>query len=344
MSEQVEVLRLHGVGDMQLHYEPFPTPANDEVIIRVSSVGICGSDLHWFGSAGIGDAQLEKPLILGHEFSGIVEDPSSALNGKRVAIDPAIACRECEFCIEGNTNFCENLRFAGHGEQDGALRQYLAWPERNLHPLPEEITAEEGALLEPLGVALHAVELGKIRPGFAVGVFGVGPIGLMIIQLVKLAGASEILVTDRLEHRLDAALKIGATSGYLVDQDSKLEDIQSAFGGSQVLVAFEAAGDNQAVETAIMAAKPGGKIILVGIPEVDRTAFSASTARRKGLTIKLSRRMRYTYPRAIQLVQDGHVDLQSLVTARYPLVAYEEAFQAAHARRGLKTVINIHPE
>jgi L-iditol 2-dehydrogenase len=111
-----------------------------------------------------------------------------------------------------------------------------------------------------------------------------------------------------------------------------------------VLVAFEAAGDNQAVETAIMAAKPGGKIILVGIPEVDRTAFSASTARRKGLTIKLSRRMRYTYPRAIQLVQDGHVDLQSLVTARYPLVAYEEAFQAAHARRGLKTVINIHPE
>jgi L-iditol 2-dehydrogenase len=341
MSGSMKVLRLHGEGDIQLHSEPLPEPKQGELVIRVSAVGICGSDLHWFGEAGIGDAHLSRPLVLGHEFSGIVEDPRSTLNERRVAVDPAIACQECEYCLGGNPNFCEQLRFAGHGEDDGALREFMAWPEKNLHLLPDTINFEEGALLEPLGVALHAVELGTIQPGAAVGVFGVGPIGLMIVQLARLAGAGDIVVTDRLDHRLEAALSMGATKGFLVTDEWDRREIWSATKGRGVQVAFESAGDNQAVETAVEAAKPGGRIILVGIPAQDWTAFTASTGRRKGLTIKLSRRMKFTYPRAIQLVQESLIDLRSMVSQHFPLSEYKLAFQAAKARQGLKTIINI---
>ena len=341
MAGSMKALRLHGVGDIRQHSEYIPVPEQGEVLIRVSAVGICGSDLHWFGEASIGDARLSRPLVLGHEFSGIVEDSRSDLNGRRVAIDPAIACKECEYCLDGNPNFCEQLHFAGHGEDDGALREYLTWPERNLYPLPEVISDEEGALLEPLGVALHALELGKIQPGAAVGVFGVGPIGLMIVQLARLAGASEILVTDRLNHRLEAALTMGATQGFVVTDDWDHGEIWSATQGRGVQVAFEAAGENQAVESAIEAAKPGGRVILIGIPAQDWTAFTASTARRKGLTIKLSRRMRFTYPRAMQLVEDRLIDVRSLVTQRYPLSEFDLAFQAANKRQRLKTIMNI---
>jgi L-iditol 2-dehydrogenase len=335
----MKVLRLHGVGDMRLESEPVPQPAEGEALLRVKSVGICGSDLHWFGEAGIGDAQLSHPLVLGHEFSGIVEDARSALDGQIVAVDPAKSCGVCEYCLAGNPNFCEQLHFAGHGEDDGALREYLAWPERNLHPLPDVISEDEGALLEPLGVALHAVELGKIEPGAAVGVFGTGPIGLMIIQLARLAGAGEIIATDRLQHRLDAALEMGATRGFLVTDRWDQKEVWTAAEGRGIKVGFEVAGDNHAVETAVESAKPGGRVVLVGIPAEDWTAFRASTARRKGLTINLSRRMRFIYPRAIQLVQEEQIDLGSLVSSSYALADYQRAFEVAERREGLKVVI-----
>ncbi len=335
----MDVLRLHDVGDLRLHSEPVPQPGPGEVLLRVSAVGICGSDLHWLGEASIGDAQISKPLVLGHEFSGVVEQPDSDLHGQLVAVDPAIACQYCEFCLGGDPNLCENLHFAGHGLDDGALREYLAWPEGNLFPLPGSLNAEEGALLEPLGVALHAVDLGQIRPGSTVGIFGVGPIGLLIVQLAQLAGVSEILVTDRLDHRLEAARSMGATQSFLVTDGWDMNEIWRATGGRGVEVAFEVAGENHAVETAIAAAKPGGRVVLVGIPSEDRTSFTASTARRKGLAIVLSRRMKYTYPRAIQLVEDGLIDLLPLVTHRYPLSEYEQAFMTASQRDGLKVLI-----
>lgn len=335
----MNVLRLHGVGDLRLHSEPVPEPKPGEVLLRVSAVGICGSDLHWFGEASIGDAHITHPLVLGHEFSAVVEQPDSDLHGQLVAVDPAIACLSCEYCLGGDPNLCENLHFAGHGLDDGALREYLVWPEHNLFPLPRSLNAEEGVMLEPLGVALHAVDLGRIVPGSSIGVFGVGPIGLMIVQLARLAGASEILVTDRLEHRLEAAYSMGATGGFLVTDDWEMSQVWDATGGRGVDVAFEVAGENHAVETAITAAKPGGKVILVGIPSEDETIFTASTARRKGLAILLSRRMKYTYPRAVQLVEEGSIDLRSLVTDRYPLSEFEQAFQAASRREGLKIMI-----
>jgi L-iditol 2-dehydrogenase len=185
----MKALRLHAPGDLRLHDEPLPDSSLEEPTLHVKAVGICGSDLHWFGEGSIGDARLEKPLVLGHEFAAITDD------GRRVAVDPAIPCDECEYCKRGYPNLCANLRFAGHGIQDGGLREVMAWPRKCLFDLPDSINDVDGAMLEPLGVTMHAMELSKIQAGMRVGVFGCGPIGLLIIQLARFSGAAHILAT-----------------------------------------------------------------------------------------------------------------------------------------------------
>lgn len=307
--------------------------------MRVSAVGLCGSDLHWFGEGEIGDAQLQHPLVLGHEMAGVVE--SGRYVGQIVAIDPAVPCGRCAFCLEGNPNLCPTHRFAGHGLEDGGLREWIAWPEDRLFPLPPGFSDVEGVMLEPLGVALYAVDLGGLRPGMIAGVFGCGPIGLLIVQLVRLCGATQIIATDKLPHRVEAARSVGATHALLSDKGRENAEIWALTGHRGVDVAFEAANENDAVETAIAVAKPGGRVILVGIPADDRTTFSASTARRKGLTIQWCRRMKHTYPRAIRLVGSRLVDVRSLVSHRFPLEQATQAFATAQRREGLKVVITL---
>lgn len=333
----MNVLRLHAGGDLRLHQEPKPVPADGEVLVRVTSVGLCGSDLHWFDEAGIGDAQLDRPLVLGHECAGVIA--SGERSGQRVAIDPAVPCTACVFCREGHPNLCETMRFAGHSTQDGGLQEYMAWPSDGLVPVPDGFTDEEIAMLEPLGVAIHAVSLGKVEPAMTVGIFGCGPIGLLILQVAKAAGATRIVATDKHPHRLEAARALGATAAIEADAGREQEAVWEATGGEGVTVAFEAATENAAVETAIAAARPGGRVVLTGIPSDDRTAFQASVARRKGLTLKLTRRMKHTYPRAIELVERGRVDVRALVSHRFPLEQADEAFGVAQRRAGLKVVI-----
>ena len=306
-----------------------------EMLLRVRSVGVCGSDLHWFSEGGIGDAVLkDSPLVLGHEFAGELED------GRRVAVDPAIPCRHCEWCLKGNPNLCPKVRFAGHDRVDGALREFMAWDESCFFPLPESLSFEDGAMLEPLGVALHAVDLAGLKPGMSVGVFGCGPIGLLIVQLARLSGALNIVATDKLHHRVDAARSLGADRALITDGKPDMRPILAATGQRGVDVAFEVAGEQGAVDDAFAAVIPGGKVILVGIPADDRVAFSASVARRKGLTVKLVRRMKHTYPRAIDLVERGFIEVRSLVTHRFPLEQTAEAFRIAARREGLKVVVN----
>jgi L-iditol 2-dehydrogenase len=331
----MKALRLHGTGDLQLHDEPVPTPGEGEELVNVKAVGVCGSDVHWFAEAGIGDAQLECPLVLGHEFAGVTE------SGESVAVDPAIPCGECEFCEHGHPNLCEKMIFAGHGEQDGALREWMAWPKRQLFPIPDSLTSADGAMLEPLGVAIHAVNLGKLQAGMTVGVFGCGPIGLLTVQLARLSGARDIVATDLLPHRVEAAKSLGAQHAFLVGSRLEPGHIRAATGGGGVDVAFEMAGEQDAVNDAFATVVPGGKVILCGIPSADVTSFTASVARRKGLTIKMVRRMKHTYPRAIELVSKGLVDVRSLVTHRFPLEYVAEAFEVAQRREGIKVIIEI---
>ena len=317
----------------------FPILELGKCLVRVKAVGVCGSDLHWFAEEGIGDAHLAKPLVLGHEFAGVIAD--GPRQGLSVAVDPCITCGKCEFCQQGNPNLCIAHTFAGHALTDGGLREFVAWPEEFLFPIPDVISDEDGAMLEPLGVAIHTIDLGHLRVGMTVGIFGCGPIGLLAIQLARLSGAAQIIVTEKLPHRIKAARAAGADQVIAVEANSQeSEAALAATGGRGVDVAFEIAGENEAVETAVAAAKPGGCVVLAGIPADDQTSFTASIARRKGLTLRMVRRMKHTYPRAIRLVEKGLVDVRSVVTACYPIAQGDEAFRIANERQGLKTVIN----
>jgi L-iditol 2-dehydrogenase len=310
-----------------------PAPEPGSCLVRVTAVGLCGSDLHWYDQAGIGDSRLDRPVVPGHEFAGVIEDGPRA--GERVAVDPAIPCEDCQLCRLGHRNLCPRIRFAGHGTFDGALRDYLAWPAPLLHPLPDGLSDAEGALLEPLGVALHALDLGHLRLGASVAVIGCGPIGLLLLQVARAAGAGTVIATEPLAHRRRAAEKLGADHVWDAVDAERVE----AAVGLGVDVAFEAAGTDPAVAAAMVAVRPGGRVVLAGIPDQDGTTFPASVARRKGLTIAMSRRMNDPYPRAIALVRRGAVDLASLVTDRYRLAAAPAAFAAAASRRGVKTIV-----
>ena len=334
----MKVARLHGVADIRLRDEPVPSPDDALELVKVTAVGLCGSDLHWFSDGGIGDAQLDEPLVVGHEFAGVIE--GGPRHGELVAVDPAIPCGRCDICRTGWLNLCPTIVFAGHGGQDGGLREYLTWPGAMLHPLPATMSAADGAMLEPLGVAIHAVDLGHVHIAASVGVFGCGPIGLLLIQLARAAGATTVVGSDPLEHRREAARRSGADLVVDPADDDAMDRLQRATSG--VDTAFEVAGDNSAVHDAIVASRPGGRLVLVGIPGDDHTAFRASLARRKGLTFAMVRRMNEVYPRAIRMVERGGIDVTSLITHHFPLQRVDEAFKTAVARDGLKVV--VHPD
>jgi L-iditol 2-dehydrogenase len=222
---------------------------------------------------------------------------------------------------------------------DGALRELLAWPLANLVPLPDAIDDAAGAMLEPLGVAIHALRLARVRPGDAVAVLGCGPIGLLLVQLARAAGATTIVATDRLPHRVDAARRLGAVAA-LVAGGAEREILLDATAGRGVDAAIEIAGEDDAIETAAALARPAGTVVVAGIPAGDHSTIAASMARRKGLDLRFSRRMNRTYPRAIALVEAGLVDVSSLVTHRYAIADFGEAFATAARRDGLKVVVD----
>ncbi len=335
----MKAIKFYDIQDLRLEDVPEPEVASDGIRLRTASVGICGSDVHYYKEGGTGSLQLDHPLILGHEFSAWIDEGPK--KGQLVAVDPALPCGRCEFCLEGNPNFCTDLRFAGAENTDGALQEYLTWPKSALFPLPDTMTPREGALLEPLGVAIHALRLGKVFPGMHVGVFGAGSIGLLTIQMAKLAGASRIFATDKINNRLKIARECGATDVMLAD-GSEEEQILGMTGNRGLDVIFEAAGDDgAAVETAVQSAKHGGTVVLIGIPSEDKSCFTASAARHRGLTIKLSRRMKNTYPTAIRLVSQGQVNLQPLITHQYDVDNYQKAFETAAKRDGVKVLINF---
>jgi L-iditol 2-dehydrogenase len=318
--------RLHAVGDLRVVDEPEPEGGPGMSLVRVTAVGICGSDLHWWDEGAIGDAKLSHPLVLGHEGAGVIAD--GPRRGERVAIDPAIPCETCRACRDGYRNLCHRITFAGHGETDGMLREVMAWPSALLHPLPDQVSDADGAMLEPLGVAIHSADLGHLPFAGTASVIGCGPVGLLLIGVLKAAGARSVLAVEPLAHRRAAAARMGA------DQvcDSAVDD-------AAVDVAFEAAGNDEAVGLAMASVRPGGRVVLAGIPGDDAIRFGASLARRKGLTIAMVRRMNEVYPRAISLAERGVVDLAAVVSSRFGLGEVREAFTEGARRTGLKVIV-----
>ncbi|MDI9548173.1 MAG: alcohol dehydrogenase catalytic domain-containing protein [Chloroflexota bacterium] len=346
-------VRLHGPRDLRVDRVPRPgSPGPGQALLRVTAVGICGSDLHSYQDARIGDTMLNAPLTLGHEFAGVVEEigPGEALDGEfqplqagaRVAVDPAQPCGRCEMCEQGHPNLCRRLHFCGLYPDEGSLSHWILVPAHTCFPLPDAIDDAGGALLEPLGVAIHAADLAKIRVADSVAILGAGAIGLLILQAARISGANPIYVVDQFPWRLAVAEELGGIPINFREQNAAAA-VRQATGGRGVDVAIEAAWADQSIQMAAEMARLGGRLVLVGIPSDDNLQLTHSTARRKGLTIRMSRRMKHVYPRAIKLVETGMVNLDSLISHRFPLEKTPEAFALndAYADNVVKIIIDI---
>jgi len=342
-------VRLHGPRDLRVEHLPDPaSPGPGEVLVGVTASGICGSDLHSYNHARIGDTRLAGPLVLGHEFAGVVEAcGEGALDGLgqsleaglRVAVDPATPCGKCDMCRRGDPHICRDLHFCGLSPDDGCFRERLVAPARSCFILPPGIDDETGAMLEPLGVAMHALGRANLERGETVALYGAGPIGLLILQLARIAGAASVYVVEPLPWRSSLASRFG---GIPVDNAvDPAAAIMSLTRGRGVDVTFEAAWADSSVQNAAESTLPGGRLVLVGIPENDRFSLDHSTARRKELSVLFSRRMKHTYPGAIRLAQMNHVDLKSFITHRFPLNRLPEAFSlnAAYGEGVVKVII-----
>lgn len=346
-------LRLHGPGDLRLDDVPIAAdPQLGEAQIRVTAVGICGSDLHTYLDGRIGDRPIGGPSILGHEFAGVVTavgpdardgDGQLLQPGTRVAVDPARHCGVCELCSLGHPNLCTNLDFTGLYPVPGALQDSLTVPARTCFPVPSTIADTEAAMLEPLGIGIHAIDLAHIRTGSTVAIIGSGSIGLSCLQVAQLAGPAQVFVTDRHQWRLDVAEEFGAIA-INIDEGDPVATVMEATGGRGVDVALECAwSDDHAIAQAVNMLRNGGRLVVVGISGGDRLTFSHSAVRRKGLTIAISRRMKHTYPRAIDLVTSERVDVARLVTDHVPLEDGALAFaDAASYRTGIIKAV-VHP-
>jgi L-iditol 2-dehydrogenase len=229
-------------------------------------------------------------------------------------------------CARGHPNLCENLRFCGTFPDEGALCQWIRMPGRTCFPLPPEIDDAEAVMLEPLGVAIHAADLAKLRVARSVAILGAGPIGLCILQVVRLSGSDPIFVTDKFPWRLDLARRLGATKAFNCDELDPVEAVRHATGARGVDVAIEAAWCDRSLDQAAGMLVMGGRLVVAGISDDDRMTLKHSVARRKGLSIIMVRRMKHAYPRAIRLARSGAVQLGPLVTHRFPLQRAGEAF------------------
>lgn len=337
---RMQAARLHGPGDLRMDEVPVPTPSNAQVRLHMRSVGLCGSDRHLYREGSTGSEPSEEPLVLGHEIAAEVpEESADALGvnpGTIVAVDPAHPCGTCEWCERGHPNLCPNVEFKGAAPHPGALAEYLIAYPAEVIPMPPDVGPDEAALLEPLGVAIHAVDLAEIRPMETVAVLGAGPIGLLLAQVARLAGAGACYVIDPLAYRVEAARSLGTTAAA-----QRHEDIAEWTDDRGADVVLEATNAPEGFQHAVESVRIGGRVVLVGIPEGDESSVTASQVRRKGLTVKWCRRMGDVYPRALQMVRSGRVEVDPLVSHRFPLAETPEAvaLQANYEDGVMKAVV-----
>ncbi len=321
-----KALFIHGAGDIQISDFIPDSPTDTEVMVNVAAVGVCGSDLHYYKDGGIGGATIQSPFIPGHEFAAYVTQDIPEMDiqlGELVAVDPASPCHACEWCVRGYHNLCPKVSFIGAPPFNGAMTNALPVPKKSLIKLPQGINAEQGAMLEPLGVCIHAIDLAKPKLMESIAVIGCGGIGLGIIQLLVKTGCHHIIAIDPQDHRTAKALSIGANAA-----GASIDAVNDATNYRGCDLVIEASNSPDGMGDAIMAAAIGGRVVLVGIPDGDTyTPFPAAQARRRGLDVRFSRRMGDVYDRAIALVHHNHIDVDTLITHRFSVEDSESAFK-----------------
>lgn len=338
---------MHGTNDMYTKDVPVPEIGDKDVLVKIDTVGICGSDLHYYGHGKIGDFVVEGDFILGHEAAGeVVKIGSEVKNlqvGDKVALEPGVTCGKCEFCKEGKYNLCADVEFFATPPYHGVLTNYVAHPADMSFKLPENVSFLEGAMVEPLAVGLHATGQGGVKLGDTVVVFGTGCIGLMSILSSKARGASKIIVVDILSNRLDKAKEIGATDIINAREENVIEKIDQLTGGRGADVVIEAAGAEITVKQTADVVKRGGTVVLVGMTPKDEIEYNFMKLMGKEAEIKTVFRYRNLYPVAIKAIASGAIDVKSIVSHEYDFENTKEAFDYVtnNAKDVIKGVIKI---
>jgi L-iditol 2-dehydrogenase len=322
---------LTGIRQMEVREVPDPTIREDtDVLLKVEQVGVCGSDVHYYETGRIGSQVVQFPFILGHECAATVAKVGPAVKrlkiGQRVVVEPAVSCHSCEQCKAGRENTCYHLRFLGTpGQGNGCLSEYLVMPEDACFPTNDAITLEQGALCEPLAIAVYAVKQARLPKKADVAILGAGPIGLSCLVSAKAARAGACYVTDKIPERVNAAAAHGAAWAGNPLKEKVVEVILTECPLGMDVV-FECAGQQETVDQAIDLLKPGGKLMLIGIPREQRVSFSIDKARRKEITIINVRRQNRCTQMAIDLVASRRIDADFMVTHRFKLAQVKEAF------------------
>lgn len=325
-------MKLTTLRDMEMANVEKPKIAGDhEVLIKMARVGVCGSDVHYYTEGAIGSQIVQYPFAVGHEGAGIVETVGSAVTrvrpGDRIAFDPAMPCFHCSQCQAGRYHTCLTMKFLGcPGQSEGCLSEYLIMPEESCYRIPDSLSFDEAAIVEPLSIGLYATRLAGDLSGKAIGILGSGPIGLSVLLPAKAAGVRSVCMTDKIDARLALARRAGADWTGNVDKEDVVEGIKR-FEPDMLDMVFECAGEQDAMDQALYLLKPGGKLLLIGIPGAkNRVSFDINMMRRKEICIQNVRRQNECVQAAIDLIADRKFDVNVMVTHHFPFEETKTAF------------------
>jgi L-iditol 2-dehydrogenase len=327
----MRAMALTDVCKIEIRDVAMPDLASDrDVRIRMGAVGVCGSDCHYYARGKIGTQVVRYPFTVGHEGAGVVEAVGAGVTrvkpGDRIAIDPGIACGQCDQCRVGRTHTCRHLSYmACPGQAPGCLAEYVVMPDECCYPLKADTTLEQAAVSEPLSIGLYAVLRSGLTQGATIGILGAGPIGLSVLLPAKAHGAGKAYVTDKIDARLAVARQGGADWTGNPDNEDIVAAVTQA-EPQQLDLVFECSGDPEALAQAVELLKPGGRLMLLGIPEANTVTFDINHLRHKELDIRNVRRQNGCVQAALDLIEDGRIHVDFMITHRFPFDRVAEAF------------------
>jgi len=328
----MKAMLLTGIRQMEMQDYPMPQITKDtDVLIKMQVVGVCGSDIHYYSLGKIGSQVVKYPFPVGHEGAGVVKEVGRRVSrvkpGDRVAIEPAMPCGECDQCLAGRPHTCRKLRFLGcPGQADGCLSEYIVMPESSCFLIKDTMTYTEAAISEPLAIGVYAVNQSIPMKGASVGILGFGPIGMSVILPAIAKGAQKIFVTDLIDARLIIAKNCGATWTGNPEKEDVVEEIKNK---EPLLldVVFECCGKQEAMDQALEMLKPGGKLMIIGIPEFDRWSFAVDKLRHKEICIQSVRRQNHSVEEALELMENKQINVGKMPTHRFSFAQTKEAFE-----------------
>ncbi|MFB5662376.1 NAD(P)-dependent alcohol dehydrogenase [Alteribacillus sp. HJP-4] len=334
-------------GDINIQMLEIPTPKRNEALVKVHCIGICGSDIHYYEHGKIGNYVVKKPIILGHELAGEVVEIGEGVTdvkiGDRVAVEPGIPCGECKYCKGGRYNLCPDVEFMATPPIDGAWAEFVAVKSDFLHTLPDHVSFEEGALLEPLSVGVHAMTRGSIGPGDCLLVTGLGPVGLLAIEAAKMYGVTEIYGSDVVANRRELALEMGAAGVIDPSKEDMKNTLLSLTGDTLPNVLVETSGNARAVTSSIHMVERGGRLVFVGLPVENEVPIDMLHLVDSEFDVFGVFRYANTYPKAIQGLDNPLVDVKKVITHSFSLENINQALEVATTQKNSSIKIMIYP-